>query len=328
VIELGRVHRIPVRIDVGWLVIFGLVTWSLASGYLPYVLPARSAATYWLFAALSALLLFASVVLHELSHALAALDQGVPVRSITLHLFGGVSQLDAEPPTPRAELLIAVVGPLTSFAIAGLCYVVARRVEGPPAFRAMVSYLVAVNAVVGAFNLVPCFPLDGGRVLRALLWWWSGGFGRATQISARVGSVVALLLMALGALRTVKADVLGGTWLVLIGLFLHQAARASGETARVRARLEPLRVEDVMTRAPLVADAAAALAEAGAALSPDRVVRPRDSAWQAFLALGRTGAGRVAVVDGQALVGVVTRRDLEGALAAMNDPARVTWRAA
>src|SRR5262249_21790233 len=123
VIELFRVRGIPVRIDAGWLLIFGLVTWSLAAGYFPHVLPARSAATYWLHGVLAALLLFGSVFLHELAHALAAVDQDVPVGGITLHVFGGVSQLDAEPPTPRAEVLIAIVGPLTSFAIAGLCLV-------------------------------------------------------------------------------------------------------------------------------------------------------------------------------------------------------------
>jgi len=319
VIELFRIRGIPVRIDAGWLLIFGLVTWSLASGYFPYVLPARSAAAYWLHGLLAALLLFGSVFLHELSHALAALDQGVPVGGITLHVFGGVSQLDAEPPTPRAELLIALVGPLTSFAIAGLCLVADRWIDGSGAFHAVAGYLVAINLVVGIFNLVPGFPLDGGRVLRAALWWWTGQLSAATRIASRCGSVVALALVALGALRALAGDLVGGLWFVLVGLFLHQAARSSWELMRVRARLEPLRVEDVMTRAPLVADLIVPLAEAGVALSAEQVVRPRDTAWQAFLKLGKSRGGRVAVVDGHALVGVVSDRDLQNVLAARDD---------
>jgi Zn-dependent protease len=328
VIQLFRVRGIPVRVDAGWLLIFGLVSWSLASGYFPHVLPARSPAAYWLHGLVASGLLFASVFLHELSHALAALDQGVPVGGITLHVFGGVSQLDAEPPTPRAELLIAVVGPLTSFAIAGLCLVADRLVDGPPAFHALAGYLVAINLVVGVFNLVPGFPLDGGRVLRATLWWWTGRLAAATRIATRCGSVVALALVALGALRALAGDLLGGLWFVLVGLFLHQAARSSWELMRVRARLEPLRVEDVMTRAPLIADLVAPLAEAGTALRAEQVVRSRDSAWEAFLKLGRTRGGRVAVVDGQALVGVVTQRDLQAALAASDDRRAVVARRA
>jgi len=319
VIQLFRVRGIPVRIDAGWLLIFGLVSWSLASGYFPHVLPARSPAAYWLHGLLASGLLFASVFLHELSHALAALDQGVPVGGITLHVFGGVSQLDAEPPTPRAELLIAVVGPLTSFAIAGVCLAADRLLDGSAAFHALAGYLVAINLVVGVFNLVPGFPLDGGRILRATLWWWTGRLAAATRIASRCGSVVALVLVALGALRALAGDLVGGLWLVLVGLFLHQAARSSWELMRVRARLEPLRVEDLMTRAPLIADLVAPLAEAGTALRAEHVVHPRDSAWEAFLKLGRTRGGRVAVVDGQALVGIVTHRDLQGALAASDD---------
>ena len=314
-IELFRVRGIPVRIDAGLFVIFGLVTWSLASGYFPNVLPARSTASYWLHGALAAVLLFASVFLHELSHALAALDQDVPVGGITLHVFGGVSQLDAEPPTPRAEMLIAIVGPLTSFAIAGLCLALDRLLDGSAAFHAVASYLVVINLMVGVFNLVPGFPLDGGRILRAALWWWSGHLEHATRVASRCGTGVALVLIALGALRVLTGDLVGGVWLALVGLFLQQAARSSWEVMRVRARLERLRVEDIMTQAPLVADMVAPLAEAGIALGAEKVVRPRDSAWTAFLKLGRTRGGRVAVVDGQALVGVVTQRDLQAALA-------------
>jgi len=183
--------------------------------------------------------------------------------------------------------------------------------------------------MVGAFNLVPGFPLDGGRVLRAALWWWTGRLARATTIASGCGTVVALLLIALGALRAVIGDLVGGVWLVLIGLFLQQAARSSWELVRVRAQLEPLRVEDIMTRAPLSTDLIVPLAEAGAALGAEQVIRPADSAWSAFLKLGRTRDGRLAVVDGDALVGVVTQRDVATALAANGGSAgRLARRAA
>jgi Zn-dependent protease/CBS domain-containing protein len=319
VIQLFRVRGIPVRIDAGWLLIFCLVTWSLAAGYFPHVLPARSTAMYWLQGIAAALLLFGSVFLHELSHALAAVDQGVPVGGITLHVFGGVSQLDAEPPTPRAEALIAIVGPLTSFAIAGLCLIANRTIEGSPAFHALASYLAVINLMVGVFNLIPGFPLDGGRILRATLWWWTGRLGHATRIASRCGSVVAALLIGLGAVRALAGDLVGGLWLALIGLFLQQAARSAWDLMRVRARLEPLRVQDLMTRAPLVADLVAPLAEAGTALGAEQVVHPADSAWTAFLKLGRTRGAQVPVVEGHALVGVVTQHALQVALTAAGD---------
>ena len=327
-IQLFRVRGIPVRIDAGWLLIFGLVTWSLAAGYFPHVLPARSTTTYWLQGVAAALLLFGSVFLHELSHALAAVDQGVPVGGITLHVFGGVSQLDAEPPTPRAEVLIAVVGPLTSFAIGGLCLIADRTVEGSPTFHALANYLAVINVMVGVFNLIPGFPLDGGRILRATLWWWTGRLGAATRIASTCGSVVAVLLIAVGTLRAITGDLVGGLWLALIGLFLQQAARSSWELMRVRTRLERLRVQDIMTRAPFVADHMSTLAEAGAALRAEQVVHPADSAWTAFLKLGRIRGGEVPVVEDHALVGVVTQRALQGALAAGADAADVARRAA
>ena len=161
--QLFRVRGIPVRIDFGWLLVVAFIAWTLASGYFPYVLPARSAAAYWVQGLVAALLLFASVLLHELAHALVAIRHGIPVGGITLHIFGGVSQLDSEPETPRAELLIAVVGPLASFAIAGAAHGVGRLLPAPSVADALAGYVGAVNLMVGVFNLVPAFPLDGGN---------------------------------------------------------------------------------------------------------------------------------------------------------------------
>src|SRR5262249_48618202 len=152
------------------------------------------------------------------------------------------SELEAEPPTPRAELFIAAVGPLTSFVIAALCYGLGRALEGPPWVSALTGYLAAVNFIVGIFNLAPGFPLDGGRLLRALLWWGSGRPSWATLWASRAGSAFAVMMMALGTVRALRGEMLGGLWFVFIGLFLHQAARASQALAVIRERLEPLRV--------------------------------------------------------------------------------------
>lgn len=316
--QLFRIRGIPVRIDVGWLLIFGLISWSLASGYFPYVLPSQSATAYWVQGVVAALLLFSSVLLHELAHALVAIRHGVPVGGITLHVFGGVSQLEGEPETPRAELLIAIVGPLTSFAIAAVCYGLGRLVTGPLWADVLAGYLAAVNLVVGVFNLVPAFPLDGGRVLRAALWAWSGRVDWATRVASRIGSALALVMVVVGVVRAVTGEVMGGLWFALIGLFLFQAARSSYELVRIRSRLDALPVQQVMNTAPAMLET----------VSTADVVSPRDSAWDAFLTMTRNGTGRVGVVQDGALVGVVTHRDLQHIVASADRDAGVARRAA
>jgi CBS domain-containing protein len=171
-------------------------------------------------------------------------------------VFGGVSELESEPTTPRGEFLIAIVGPLTSFVLAGVCYGLGRALDSPPWVPALTGYLTVVNLLLALFNLVPGFPLDGGRLLRALLWWGSGDLTFATRWASRAGSGFAFLMMGLGIARSLGGEVVGGFWFILLGLFLHQAAQSSDETARLRARLEPLRVVDVMTPEPLTVDAA------------------------------------------------------------------------
>lgn len=311
-LQILRIAGIPVRVDASWLLIFALISWSLASGYFPQVLPELSSGAAWLHAVTAALLLFASVLLHELSHALVARAQGVRVSGIRLHVLGGVSELESEPATPRAEFLIAVVGPLTSLALAAFCYGLGRAWAEVPWVVALAGYLTVVNLIVGLFNLVPGFPLDGGRLLRAMLWWWSGRLGWATRWASRVGSLFALTLVALGVLRAVAGEPVGGLWFVLIGLFLHQAARSSAAMGRMHDRLEPLRVADVMRQSPVLNGEGAA---APARLGPDDVVTPDSSAWLAFLKAARSRGGRVAVVDGGRLVGTVSQRDLEHASA-------------
>jgi Zn-dependent protease len=248
VVTLFRIRGVAIRLHLSWLFIVGLITWSLSVGYFPQVWPEASRLGYWVTGLLAAVLLFATVLLHELSHALVALANGVPVSSITLHVFGGMSQLEREPDHPGIEFVVAVVGPITSFALAGVLALAALATEPGSGPRALLRYLATVNLVVGVFNLVPGFPLDGGRILRAALWRLKGDLQWATRMAAGAGSGFALLLIAFGILRSLSGEFLGGLWLVMIGLFLQQAARASYEQLTIRQLLAPLRVRDVMTR--------------------------------------------------------------------------------
>ncbi|OGK97929.1 MAG: hypothetical protein A3I14_02825 [Candidatus Rokubacteria bacterium RIFCSPLOWO2_02_FULL_73_56] len=247
-VTLFRVVGIPVRVHASWLVIFGLIAWSLSVGYFPQVLPDVPVAAHWVGGAAAALLLFVSVFLHELSHALVARRAGLGVSAITLHVFGGVSQLEDEPGSPGVEFLIAIVGPLTSFLVAGVAALASSVTGARPLATAILQYLVLVNVVVGVFNLVPGFPLDGGRVLRAILWKVRGDLQAATQAASRAGVAVAFVLIALGVLRGLTGEFLGGLWFVLIGLFLRQAAAGSYQQLVLRRALSPLAVRDVMTR--------------------------------------------------------------------------------
>ena len=241
------VRGIPIYIHASWLAIYALITWTLAVGYFPGALPNRPTLAYWTAGLIAAALLFVSVLLHELSHSLVAMRYGLPVRGITLHVFGGVSELEEEPPNPGAEFSTAVVGPLTSFAIAGVLWAVWASGLVAGQTLAIVGYLIVVNVAVGGFNLIPGFPLDGGRLLRAALWHWQGSLNRATYLASRVGVAFALGLVVLGVLEIFGGGFLGGLWMILIGLFLRNSADASYALRAVRDALDKLRVRDVMT---------------------------------------------------------------------------------
>src|SRR2546427_4437447 len=243
------IRGLPINVHVSWLVIYGLITWTLATGYFPRTLPDLPAAAHWANGLLAAFLLFVSVLLHELSHSFVAMAHGLSVRGITLHVFGGVSHLEDEAPSPRAEFLIAVVGPVTSFAIAAVLWAISAAGFVQPVWaHAVVTYVVVVNVAVGIFNLVPGFPLDGGRLLRAALWKWKGTLGQATYIASRVGVGFAFALMALGVWQILGGAVLGGFWFIVIGMFLRGAADASYSQMALREALARLPVRDIMTR--------------------------------------------------------------------------------
>ena len=249
-LRVGRLAGIDIRIDASWLLIFALVFASLALGYFPAEYPRAPHSSHWLAGFVSALLFFASVVIHELAHSLAALRAGYGISSITLFLFGGAAQMQREPDRAAAELWIALVGPLTSFALAGAFALLAALGERalPPIAAGVFSYLAAINLALGAFNLLPGLPLDGGRALRALVWWRTKSRERGSRVAADAGQLIAFGLMGVGALQLLSGALLGGVWLVLIGLFMRNLAQLAGQEVGLREALRGARVRDVMVR--------------------------------------------------------------------------------
>jgi Zn-dependent protease/predicted transcriptional regulator len=245
-LPLFRVRGVEVGVHVSWLIVFALITWSLAMGFVPQILPGVSSLEAWIIGAISAVLLFASVLLHELAHSFVAISRGLPVHSITLFLFGGVSNLTADSKDPRSEFAIAIVGPLTSFAIAGAA-VLASSLPLDERVGVVITYLIVVNALLGVFNLIPGFPLDGGRVLRSIVWSVTGNVRRATEVAASVGQLVGLGLIGWGVVGVVGGDLLGGLWTAAIGLFLQNAAGSSVQQVALDARLRNVRVRDAFT---------------------------------------------------------------------------------
>jgi Zn-dependent protease len=245
-LPLFRVRGIEVGVHVSWLVVFALVTWSIAMGFVPQLVPGIEDFEAWIIGAICAVLLFASVLLHELAHSFVAISRGLPVHSITLFLFGGVSNLTRDSKDPRSEFLIAIVGPLTSFAIAGAALLLGSLSLGDRV-GTVVSYLTVVNLLLGAFNLIPGFPLDGGRVLRSIAWRITGNVRRATELAASVGQLVGFGLIAWGVLGVFAGDLLGGLWTAAIGLFLQNAAGSSVQQLALEQRLRAVRVGDAYT---------------------------------------------------------------------------------
>jgi Zn-dependent protease/predicted transcriptional regulator len=245
--DLCRVTGIRIRIDRSWFIVFLLVMSSLSLGYFPGLAPSESVASHWFAGLLATLLLFGSILLHELAHSWVAMRAGIRVPEITLFLFGGVSRMEQEPKTPAVELRVALAGPLMSFALALLFWLVARVAAGGPWLAAVIpGYLAWINLALGVFNLLPGYPLDGGRVLRSLVWWKTGSLPRATKVTSSAGEVLALLLMILGGFQILSGALIGGLWLFLIAVFIRSQARVGYTDLVLRSTLSDVEVERVM----------------------------------------------------------------------------------
>ena len=246
--RVARIAGIDIAVHPSWLVIFLLVTWSLAVAYFPTALPSESDVMHWILGVIASLLLFTSVLLHELSHSIVARRQGLEVHSITLFLFGGVSNLASESPRPAVEFAVSIVGPLSSFAIAAVAFVAASAVPSGSAAQAVLGYVAVINLLLGGFNLVPGFPLDGGRVLRSIVWQATGSLRRATEIAGSIGVLVSYGFFVWGFLRVLNGDLLGGLWIAAIGWFLQSGATASIQQVRMDEALRGTRVGDIVRR--------------------------------------------------------------------------------
>jgi len=249
--ELGRISGIRIGVNWSWLVVFALIVWTLAATIFPDSNPGLSDGTYLAMAIVAAVLFFVSLLLHELGHALVARREGVEIEGITLWLFGGVAKFKGMFPSARAEFRIAVAGPLVSLGIGVFFVLIAVVGDLPEAVDGVVGYLGYINLVLLVFNLIPALPLDGGRVLRSILWQTKGDFRRATNVAAEVARVFAYLFIGLGLAEVFFLNSFAGVWLAFLGWFLLQAAGAEARYLATRQALGGLRVRDLMVRDPI-----------------------------------------------------------------------------
>jgi Zn-dependent protease/predicted transcriptional regulator len=249
--KVATIGGVQIFIDWTWLLAFAFFTWTLGA-YYDTTFHSWGHSTAYILGAVSTLLLFVTVLLHELGHSFTARSLGLPVNSITLFIFGGVSNLTTEPQTPRTEFLVSVAGPLTSLVLAGLFYLVHAVVGGGASqVGAVLGYLASVNLILAIFNLIPAFPLDGGRVFRSIVWWITGRMTQATRLAATVSKVIAYIFIVGGLFEAlVFGQFISGLWLAFIGWFLYNSATANAQHAVLDQVLRGVDVRDVMDPAP------------------------------------------------------------------------------
>ena len=253
-IKLFKLLGFEVRIDWSWIIIALLITWSLSKGLFPAYYKNLSIQTYWWMGILGAAGLFLSIIAHEFSHSLVARKYGLPMKGITLFIFGGVAEMGEEPASPKVEFLMAIVGPLSSIIIALIFYgihAIGKQTGLAEPINGVVGYLAMINAILAGFNLLPAFPLDGGRVLRSILWAAKKNLRWATHISSRIGSGFGILLIVLGVIHVFRGDFIGGMWWFLIGMFLQSAAKMSYQQLLTRKALEGESIRRFMKTDPV-----------------------------------------------------------------------------
>ncbi len=247
-IHLGRVWNIPIGLHTSWFIIFALITFSLGTGYFPEQYPQLNAFSSVVLAVLTSLLFFGSVLAHELGHSFVALRNKIPVKGITLFVFGGVAQIEKEPDSPGAEFRIAIAGPLVSLALGAVFLALGNYWGDILLISAPSLYLARINLMLALFNLIPGFPLDGGRVFRALLWGITKSFEKATRWASASGQLVAFGFIGVGIFSMFSGDITNGLWLVFIGWFLQSAASSATRQLTVKNKLQGVTVADAMSR--------------------------------------------------------------------------------
>ncbi|MBW1916830.1 MAG: site-2 protease family protein [Deltaproteobacteria bacterium] len=253
-ITLFKLLGFEVRIDVSWIIIAVLVTWSLSVGLFPYLYENLSPRTYWTMGIVGALGLFISIIIHEFSHSLVARRYGIQMKGITLFIFGGVAEMEEEPPNPRAEFMMAIAGPIASIVLCLVFYGIHNyglKSNWAVSINGVIRYLAMINGILAAFNLLPAFPLDGGRVLRSLLWGWKNNLRWATRISSKIGSGFGIALIFMAVLQVLNGNFIAGMWWFLIGMFLRGAAQMSYQRVLTRQTLEGEPVRRFMHSDPI-----------------------------------------------------------------------------
>ncbi|MBI4228815.1 MAG: site-2 protease family protein [Deltaproteobacteria bacterium] len=364
-IKLLTIWGIEVWMDFSWIIIFILISWTLAAGYFPGEYPGFTSSTYWMMGIISALLLFACVLLHELSHSYVAIKSGIPVPRITLFIFGGVAQIAQEPEDARTEFNIAIAGPICSLALGILFWLLTKTkfVLDSKALLIVFGYLAFINIALVVFNMIPGFPLDGGRILRAFLWKRWGDVRKATYAVSQIGSWFGILLISFGVVNFLFGNLIGGIWFVFIGMFLNQAAKAGYQMTLLKESLSGIRVKQVMSRDVVTVPEAVSLEDlvknyferhffmsfpverdgvlagiislkqvkavpkeewvsrrVGEVMTKDVLsVRPDDEVSEALSVMLRDNAGRLPVVEGEKIVGILSRRDVMNMLKIKSD---------
>jgi len=253
-ITLFKLFGFEVKIDISWLVIALLITWTLAKGSFPHYYQGFTTSTYWIMGILGALGLFIAIIFHELSHSLIARKFGIPMKGITLFIFGGVAEMSEEPPSPKAEFFMAIAGPISSIILGLGLFGIRLLGEGigwSKPVLGVISYLALINLILAGFNLLPAFPLDGGRVLRSILWGMKDNIRWATRIASSIGSAFGIALILFGALSVFMGNLIGGVWWVLIGMFMRGASQMSYQQLVVRRSLEGEKVRRFMVSDPV-----------------------------------------------------------------------------
>ncbi|MFA5098369.1 MAG: site-2 protease family protein [Candidatus Margulisiibacteriota bacterium] len=250
-LTIGSAGGIPIEVNYTWIAIFGLITWTLAVSWFPAYNPGLPPASYWTAAVLSTLLLFISILLHELSHSFVARKNGIPIKKITLFIFGGVAQMEKEPSSPSVEFKVAVAGPLCSAFIAVFCfaaYQTASQLSMEPLVISVIGYTGIINASLAVFNMIPGFPLDGGRLLRATIWHFDSSLKEATHIASNFGKLFSFAFMLLGLVYLFFGQIISGVWFIIIGFFIHEAADLAYQHLVLKKALVGTKLRDIMVK--------------------------------------------------------------------------------
>ena len=257
-LQIGTIKKIPIRLHFTLIIVFFLISWTLATGFMPSYYPTLNESQYWMMGIIGAVILFISILLHELSHSLLSIRYGIRVHQIILFIFGGISDIKDETKDFKKEFKIAVVGPLTSYALSALFWILFITISyiNDNNFQNIGGYLTIlegillysslVNLIIGSFNLIPAFPLDGGRMLRAGLTKWKKDFDQATSIASKIGIVISFGIMGLGFIAILRGSFLGGFWLIIIGWFLNSGAQAYLEQNELSSRLKGIKLKEIM----------------------------------------------------------------------------------